>query len=113
MVVSACIYESTEEARRVADDYDMVVLANAVTPPEGLADLSSSLGIELDADGFILRAEEYQGGLVTTTRPGVYAAGCASGPKDIPDSVSEGSAAAALSLGHLTAKSWPEVPEVE
>jgi heterodisulfide reductase subunit A len=106
------VYESTDQARRIADDFDMVVLANAVTPPDGLAQLANVLGIDLDEDGY-LRAEEHEGALVTTTRLGIYAAGCASGPKDIPDSVSEGSAAAALSLGHLTGKHWPEVPEVE
>lgn len=106
------VYENTETATRVEADYGMVVLANAVTPPEGLADLADCLGIALDEDGFI-RATEMQGGLVTTTRPGIYAAGCATGPKDIPDSVAEGSGAAALALSHLTQRYWPEPPEVE
>jgi heterodisulfide reductase subunit A len=106
------VYENTESARRVTEEFDMVVLANAVTPPEGLADLAERLGIELDADGFI-RAEELHGGLVATTRPGVYAAGCVSGPKDIPDSVAEGSGAAAMALGHLTERYWPEPLDVE
>ncbi len=106
------VYESTKQAKRVTDEYDMVVLANAVTPPESLGRLAASLGIETDADGFLLATESI-GGLVTTTRPGIYAAGCASGPKDIPDSVAEGSGAAALALSHLTARYEPEVPEVE
>ena len=105
-------YESTKEAKRLTDDYDMVVLANAVTPPESLDRLAASLGIETDEDGFLLATEDI-GGLVTTTRPGIYAAGCASGPKDIPDSVAEGSGAAALALSHLTARYEPEIPEVE
>jgi heterodisulfide reductase subunit A len=105
-------YESTKQAKRVTDEYDMVVLANAVTPPESLTRLADSLGIETDEDGFLL-ATESVGGLVTTTRPGIYAAGCASGPKDIPDSVAEGSGAAALALSHLTARYEPEIPEVE
>jgi heterodisulfide reductase subunit A len=50
---------------------------------------------------------------VVTTRPGVYAAGCATGPKDIPDSVYEGSGAAALALSHLRRRHWPEPVEVE
>lgn len=106
------VYEDTERAARITEDYDMVVLANAVMPSEGLADLSERLEIQLDEDGFI-RAEEMLGGLVMTTRPGIYAAGCATGPKDIPDSVSEGSGAAALALSHLTCRWWPEPPEVE
>jgi heterodisulfide reductase subunit A len=105
-------YENTDQAVRIEEQYDMVVLANAVTPPDGLADLSSILGIKLDKDGFI-HAEEIAGGLVVTSRPGIYAAGCASGPKDIPDSVAEGSGAAALAMSHLTRRHWPEPLQVE
>jgi heterodisulfide reductase subunit A len=105
-------YEDAVAMKRLAVDYDMVVLATAVTPPEGLADLSQRLGIELDADGFI-RSEEAESGLIATTRPGIYTAGCVSGPKDIPDSVAEGSGAASLALGHLTTKYWPEPPVIE
>ncbi len=108
-------FEDVEQAARVQDEYDMVVLANAVIPQEGLDDLARRLGIELDEDGF-LKSEETLGGLVMTTRPGIYAAGCSSGPKDIPDSVAEGSGAAALALGHLTARYFPEplhIPPIE
>lgn len=106
------LYEDTAHSKLQGADYDMVVLANAVTPPENLADLAVRLGIELDTDGFI-KAQETLGGLVMTSRPGVYAAGCVSGPKDIPDSVSEGSGAAALALGHLKSRYWPELPDIE
>jgi heterodisulfide reductase subunit A len=105
-------YEDTDLAVRVEEDYDMVVLANAVAPPEGLADLADRLGIELDEDGFI-RTLEAEGGLVDTSRQGIYAAGCVTGPKDIPDSVAEGSGAASLALGHLTERFWPEPIQVE
>ncbi len=106
------VYEDTEWGVRVQQDFDMVVLATAVSPPAGLPELAQRLGVELDADGFI-KALETQGGLVMTTRPGVYAAGCVAGPKDIPDSVSEGSGAAALALSHLTRRHWPKPPVVE
>lgn len=106
------VYEDIQHAERVDASYDMVVLANAVTPSQGLEELAQRLGIEMDADGFI-HANESAGGLIMTTRPGIYAAGCVSGPKDIPDSVSEGSGAAALSLRHLTSRHWPEPPTVE
>ena len=105
-------YEDTKRSQMAEDDYDMVVLANAVTPPSGLLHLAETLGIELDDDGFIRSVEE-QGGLVVTTRKGIFAAGCASGPKDIPDSVAEGSGAASLALRFVTDRSWPEEPEIE
>ena len=105
------LYEDTDLSARMETEYDMVVLANAVAPQEGLAELAQRLNIEVDEDGFI-RADEIQGGLVMTTRPGIYVAGCVSGPKDIPDSVSEASAAAALALSHLTERHWPDPIEV-
>jgi len=105
-------YEDIEQATLAEEDFDMVVLANAVAPPEGLPELAERLGIELDQDGFVL-ATEMEGGLVTTTRPGIYAAGCVSGPKDIPDSVAEGSGAAALALGFVEEREWAEAPEIE
>lgn len=105
-------YEDTDRARLVEEDFDMIVLANAVAPPEGLPDLAHVLGIELDKDGFIY-SEESEGGLVVTSRRGIYAAGCASGPKDIPDSVAEGSGAASLAISHITQRAWPETPVIE
>ncbi len=106
------VYEDTDQGARIQNDFDMVVLANAVAPPSNLPALAGRLGIELDEDGFI-RAVEEQGGLIATTRPGIYAAGCVSGPKDIPDSVSEGSGAAALALSQLSRRYWPELPEIQ
>ena len=105
-------YEDIEHSKPISKDYEMVVLANAVTPPHGLKNLADRLGIELDGDGFIL-SQESEGGLITTTRPGIFAAGCVSGPKDIPDSVSEGSGAASLALSYLKNRYWPEDPDIE
>ncbi|MEE8384369.1 MAG: FAD-dependent oxidoreductase, partial [Dehalococcoidia bacterium] len=105
-------YENTETGALETKDTDMVVLATAVRPPDGLADLAGVLDIEVDEDGF-LTAVETRGGLITTTRPGVYAAGCASGPKDIPDSVAEAGAAAAATLTHIGERTWPEEEHVE
>ena len=105
-------YEDTHAGARRVAEYDMVVLANAVLPQEGLTDLADRLGIKLDDDGFLLAVEE-QAGLVATSRPGIFAAGCASGPKDIPDSVAEGSGAAALALAYIDQRRWPTPPEIE
>ena len=106
------VYENTEKAEREERIVDLVVLANAVKPSDGLDRLAERLAIELDVDGFI-KASEIGGGLIMTTKPGVYVAGCASGPKDIPDSVAEGSGAAALALGHISERHWPEKPQIE
>ncbi len=106
------VYEDIDLGERFDAQYDMVVLANAVLPPQGLDELAARLGLSTDPDGF-LHSNETSGGLVMTARPGIYAAGCVSGPKDIPDSVSEGSGAAGLSMTHLDSRSWPQTPQVE
>ncbi len=105
-------YEDIEMCKRINQEFEMVVLANAVRPQQDLPNLAESLGIDLDEDGFIKSVEDL-GGLVTTTRPGIFAAGCACGPKDIPDSVSEGSAAAALALEYQLERVWPSRPEIK
>ncbi|MEX2355616.1 MAG: hydrogenase iron-sulfur subunit [Thermaerobacterales bacterium] len=77
------------------EPFDLVVLAGAVTPAGRAEDLAAVLDIELDSDGFY-RTRDEEGGMGESTRPGVFLAGCASGPKDIPDSVAEAGAAATL-----------------
>ena len=101
-------YENTGTGRIESKRVDMVVLATAARPPDGLAELGQTLGLETAGDGF-LRAEETHAGLVGSARPGIYLAGCAGGPKDIPDTVAEASAAAAAALAHLDERSWPEM----
>ena len=51
--------------------------------------------------------------MIVTSRRGIFAAGCVTGPKDIPDSVAEGSGAASLALGHLSERYWPEPIQIE
>ncbi len=105
-------YENTEEGRIEEKNYDMVVLAPAIIPSRGLDKLANVLGIDLDEDGFI-KATEIRGDLIATTREGIYAAGCCTGPKDIPDSVTEAGGAASYSLNHVTTRTWPQELEVE
>ena len=105
-------FEDTSAGRSRTIDTDMVVLATAVRPPEGLPALAKALGLETAEDGF-LQVLESRAGLVGSTRPGIYLAGCASGPKDIPDSVAEASGAAAAALTHLDQRSWPEPEAAE
>ncbi len=102
-------YEDTVAGSVQEEDFDMVVLAPALLPSRGMGNLASVLGVDVDADGFI-RTVGADGSLERTTRDGIYVAGCASGPKDIPDSVAEASGAAASALSYIETRSWP-VPE--
>ena len=74
--------------------YDLVVLSVGLEPPAGSNELRQTLGISKSSDGFYMEAHPKLRPVDTLT-DGVYIAGVAQGPKDIPDSVAQGSAAAA------------------
>jgi heterodisulfide reductase subunit A2 len=105
-------FEDTEDGHaRVEEDYGMVVLATAAIPSRGTEALAQLLGIGLSSDGFFA-SMDLDGGFNTSTRDGIYLAGCSTGPKDIPDSVIEAGAAVAKALTFVKARSWPVPAEV-
>lgn len=73
-------------------EVDMAVLAQPMVPADGTAELAGLLGIETDEFGFF-RTEGTEP--AATTRPGVFVAGCAEGPKDMQSVVVQAEAAAA------------------
>ncbi len=85
-------YEDMATSRPAQMTVDMAVLATSLMPRPGTAELARVLGIELDSYGFV-KTEPFSP--VATSRPGIFAAGCCAGPFDIPESVTQASAAAA------------------
>ncbi|MEW6426221.1 MAG: FAD-dependent oxidoreductase, partial [Bacillota bacterium] len=81
---------ATEDGTLHQETFDLVVLAVGLNPPEGIRELAEAARIELDQYGFCASAEFDPG---CTTRPGIYAGGVFRGPKDIPETVMEASAA--------------------
>jgi len=75
--------------------YDLVILSPALIPSAGIKELAKMLGIKLDNYGFLKLLDPVKKPL-DTTAPGIFAAGYCLGPKtgDIPDSITQGSAAA-------------------
>ncbi len=75
-------------------DVDMVVLATAIEPNPDTEKLARLFSVTCGADGFFkeVHTKLYP---VDTASKGVFVAGCAQGPKDIPDSVAQAKAAAA------------------
>jgi heterodisulfide reductase subunit A len=71
---------------------DMVILAPAIEPREDAPKLAKALGISLDEYGFF-KEEHPDVSSVTTSKPGVFIAGCVQGPKNIQNSVSQANAA--------------------
>ena len=75
-------------------EYDLVVLSVGLVPPHNSEELRQELGLSKSADGFFMEAHPKLRPVDTMT-DGVYLAGVAQGPKDIPDSVAQASGAAA------------------
>ncbi len=93
------VYEDTINGKIVEREFDMIVLAPAVEPPEGVRGLAKALNVELDEYGFFKPRTPWSP--VETTRPGIYMCGAAPSPKDISDSVQEAGAAVGLALSHV------------
>jgi heterodisulfide reductase subunit A len=72
---------------------DMVVLSSALISSEGSKELAKILGVELARDGFF-KQKDACGAPLESTHEGIYLCGCATGPKDITDSIAEASGAA-------------------
>ncbi len=81
----------TGEIRKL--EFDLLVLATGVVPHEGINQIQQLLKLSKAADGLLMEAHPKLRP-VDTAVDGVYLAGAASGPKDIPYAVSQGSAAA-------------------
>jgi len=85
---------------------DMVVLSTGIEPQADAAHVAQTFSISRGPDGFFMEKHPKLAPVETTT-DGVYLAGACQGPKDIPDSVAQGGAAAAAALslmdaGHVT-----------
>lgn len=82
---------------QVEVDADLVVLAVGVEAAHGATDLAKKLRISYDSYGFFMEGHPKLKPVETNTA-GVFLAGACQGPKDIPASVAQGSAAAAKVL---------------
>jgi heterodisulfide reductase subunit A len=78
-------------------ELDMLVLAIGIEPAPGTHKLQEMLGLQLTSDGFFLEAHPKLQPVDAATR-GVFYAGCAEGPKDIKESVTQASAAAVRAI---------------
>ena len=80
---------------------DMVVLCTAIEPQQDADKVAHIFTVSLKADGFLLERHPKLDPVATRT-DGIYVVGCCQGPKDIPDTVSQASAAAAKVLALIT-----------
>jgi heterodisulfide reductase subunit A len=97
--------------KKVEIHADMVVLATAIIPSYGQTDLARLLKISTDEWGFLSEAHPKLRPVESLTR-GIYIAGCAQAPKDIPDSVTQAGAAAAKVLTLFSSDMLSHTPEI-
>ena len=81
----------TEDGEVIEEDFHMVILAVGLNPPNDTKYLAEKFGVELNDYNF---AKTDTFNPVQTTKPGIFACGAFSSPKDIPDTVTQASAAA-------------------
>ncbi len=89
---------------------DMVILCNAMEPRGNSDAVRRLFSLSKSPDGFFLERHPKLDPTATTTE-GVFIAGCAQGPKDIPDTVAQAGSAAARILS-LIAKGEVEIEPV-
>jgi heterodisulfide reductase subunit A len=73
---------------------DLVVLATGLVARDSHMEVARALNLSTDKDGFFIELHPKLGP-VETALSGIYLAGAAQGPKDIPESVAQGGGAAA------------------
>lgn len=88
-------------------EFEMVVLALGLEAPKHAHELAEVFGIKLNEHNFTTTDEFTP---VTSSHDGIYVCGGFTGPKDIPETVTEASAAAALAANNLSGSSYNDIP---
>ncbi|MDH3573300.1 MAG: FAD-dependent oxidoreductase, partial [Desulfobacteraceae bacterium] len=104
------IQYADETGKMKEETFSMVVLSVGLQVQPDAAQLAERLGIELDKYHFV---DSNPFTPVATSRPGIYTCGVLQGPKDIPGSVTEASAAACLAGAELAEARGTDIPKVE
>ncbi len=89
----------SDDGKVATEEFDMVVLSVGLTPTPEAAELAQMFDIDLNEYGFVKTNDLSP---IQSSKKGIYAAGVFSGPKDIPESVMEASAAAVKAMSLLS-----------
>lgn len=101
----------TLSGKKVEVAADLVVLATPMVPSTGAFQLAQKLRVATDEHGFFREAHPKLRPVESLTA-GVYLAGACQAPKDIPEAVTQGSAAAAKVLSLFSQKEMTHPPIV-
>ena len=80
------------ESQVLKEEFDLVVLSVGLEAPASTKALAKIMGVELDSYGFVKTDANSP---TETSKAGIFTAGAAQGPKDIPECVAQASGAAA------------------
>lgn len=86
------------DGRPIDEEFDLVVLSTGIRPSAEARRTAEGMGVELDECGF---CRSTKAATVATSREGVFVAGAFQEPKDIPETVTQASAAAAMAMQML------------
>jgi len=92
--------EDADLGQLVSADVDMVVLSTAIEAPHDADQVAKLFGLGRTEDGFFAEAHPKMRPVETNT-DGVFLAGTAQGPRDVPDTVAHAGAAASMALAML------------
>ncbi len=99
----------SEDGRNWQEEtFDLVILSAGLRPPAGADRLAAACGVGLTPHGFA-RSVPFR--TAASSREGVFLAGALEEPKDIPESVTQASAAAALAMEFLAEARGTRVKE--
>ena len=92
-----------ETGEKKSEVFDLVVMSVGMEVSQGAKDLSKALGVDANSHDFVATTPFAP---VAASRPGIYACGAMQGPKDIPESVMQASAAAGAVSATLGEARW-------
>ena len=98
------VAENTLSGKVLRIPADMVILSPAMVPSTGAVQTARLAGVSADSHGW-LTEQHPKLAPVSTQASGVFVAGCSQGPKDIPDTVAQASAAAGEAVA-LLSRGW-------
>ncbi len=93
-------YEDVYKGKVKEAEHDLVVLSTGIMANSGIAEMFTGMPLSTDPYNYVLQVDE----LANPTRtsiPGVFVAGAASGPMDIPDSILSAGAASSETASYI------------
>ncbi len=101
-------YTLDENSENTTEEFDMVVLSTGFRVAEETRQMAETLGINLNQHGF---ADTTAFAPIETSKPGVFVCGMFESPKDIPETMVQGSAAACKALSIVSPESRVELSQ--